>query len=99
MAIALETGGVRSIVLITMLLRGRGLLAIGEAKWGERLGASHLNRLDRARTLLRTRPGLDASSTHIVLASGVGFSDDLRRAATDRDDLVLVDPHRLYQGD
>lgn len=77
----------------------RPLLAIGEAKWGERLGLGQVARLERARELLRTRPGIDAQATRLVLASGTGFSADLRTAADTRPDLVLVDPVRLYHGE
>lgn len=74
----------------------RPLLAIGEAKWGERVGTGHVARLERARELLRARPGLDADSTCLVLASGVGFTAELHSAAEVRPELVLVDLPRLY---
>lgn len=74
--------------------RPRPLLAVGEAKWGEPVGPGHVTRLERARDLLRGRPGLDATRTRLVLASGVGFADQL--LASRRPDLVLVDLPRLY---
>lgn len=77
----------------------RPLLAIGEAKWGERVGLGHLARLERARELLRTRPGVDADRARLVLAAGSGFSPDLHAAAASRSDIVLVDPTRLYHGE
>lgn len=79
--------------------RVRPLLAIGEAKWGERLGLGQVARLERARELLRTRPGIDADGARLVLASGTGFSSDLHTAAATRSDLVLVDPDRMYRGE
>ncbi|MEU8259415.1 ATP-binding protein [Micromonospora sp. NPDC048999] len=74
----------------------RTLLAIGEVKWGRRLGQADLERLRRVRELLVHRPGIDASRTRLLLASGEGFTDDLRRAAAYRPDIVLVDAARLY---
>ncbi len=79
--------------------RSQPLLAIGEAKWGERLGLGQLARLERVRELLRTRPGIDAETTRLVLASGTGFSTELQAAAGTRPDLVLVNPARMYHGD
>lgn len=76
--------------------RPRALLAIGEAKWGEQLGAVHLARLERARELLRARGKYDASDTRLVLASGAGFGSELHRSP--RPDVVLVDLERLYHG-
>ncbi len=77
----------------------RPLLAIGEVKWGRTLGMADLERLARARDLLATRPGLDARHVRLVLVSGSGFTDDLRRRAGGDQDVVLVDPERLYQGE
>lgn len=77
----------------------RQLLGIGEAKWGEILGRGDLARLERAREGLRVRPSWNASDTRLVLASAAGFSDELRKDAQHRDDVILVDPARLYTGD
>ncbi|MBM0238442.1 ATP-binding protein [Micromonospora sp. ATA32] len=77
----------------------RPLLAVGEVKWGRRLGVPDLERLRRARELLLRRPGVDASGARLVLASGEGFTDDLTRAATAQPEVVLVDPHVLYTGE
>jgi AAA+ ATPase superfamily predicted ATPase len=77
----------------------RALLAVGEAKWGTRLGLAQLDRLERARSLLRQRPGVDSSSTRLLLASAAGFTDDLVTVAQRRQDVVLVDLERLYTGD
>ncbi|MET8041428.1 ATP-binding protein [Micromonospora sp. NPDC005215] len=77
----------------------RPLLAIGEVKWGRTLGRPELDRLGRARDLLAARPGLDVRDARLLLASGAGFTDELRHAAGQRPDVVLVDPSRLYSGD
>jgi hypothetical protein len=77
----------------------RPLLAVGEVKWGRRLGVPDLERLRRVRELLLRRPGVDASGARLVLASGEGFTDDLTRAATAQPEVVLVDPHVLYTGE
>jgi hypothetical protein len=75
----------------------RPVLAVGEAKWGERLGPGHLARLERVRELLRRRAGLDAGPARLILATAAGFTDDLLTAA--RPDVVLVDLARLYEGE
>ncbi|MEV7986545.1 hypothetical protein [Micromonospora sp. NPDC085948] len=77
----------------------RPLLAIGEVKWGRTLGRPELERLGRARDLLAARPSLDVRDTRLLLASAAGFTDELRHAASQRPDVVLVDPLRLYSGD
>ncbi|MCG5448543.1 MULTISPECIES: AAA family ATPase [Micromonospora] len=77
----------------------RPLLAIGEVKWGRTLGLPELDRLSRARDLLAARPGLDVRDARLLLASAAGFTDELRHAAGQRPDVVLVDPSRLYSGD
>jgi AAA+ ATPase superfamily predicted ATPase len=79
---------------------GRGvqpMLAIGEAKWGERLGLGDLARLERARELIRRAGKFDTVATKLLLASAAGFSGDLRSAG--RNDVILVDLEQLYQDD
>ncbi|MFI5845388.1 ATP-binding protein [Catenuloplanes sp. NPDC051500] len=73
------------------------LLAIGEAKWGERMGAGHVDRLRRIRTLLdaQGRPG--AAQAKLACFGAVGFSDELIEAATHDDSIVLVSAADLYQ--
>jgi uncharacterized protein len=71
------------------------VLSVGEAKWGRAMGMRDLNRLARARDLL-TRQGLDASAALLACYSGAGFDTDLRETAAERDDVLLVDPARLY---
>ncbi|WFE37893.1 hypothetical protein [Micromonospora sp. WMMD998] len=74
----------------------RPLLAIGDVKWGRRLGRGDLDRLERIRALLVRRPGYDATGTRLLLASGQGFTEDLTDDAATRPDVVLVDPARIY---
>lgn len=73
-----------------------GLLAIGEAKWGEVIGMGHLNRLRRIADLLaerNQRPGV------LVLFSGAGFTRELRDiAGASGGQVQLVDLERLYEG-
>ncbi|MDG4807268.1 hypothetical protein O7634_10965 [Micromonospora sp. WMMD1120] len=49
--------------------------------------------------MLVARPGLDVRDARLLLVSAAGFTDDLRQAAGQRPDVVLVDPSRLYSGD
>ncbi|MFG3688065.1 ATP-binding protein [Micromonospora sp. NPDC047740] len=74
----------------------RPLLAIGETKWGRRLGQADLERLRRVRELLVRRPGVDTARTRLLLASAEGFTEDLIMAASTRPDVILVDPGVLY---
>ena len=74
----------------------RPLLAIGEVKWGRRLGQADLERLRQVRELLVRRPGFDASRTRLLLASAEGFTEELVRAAPAEPDVLLVDAATLY---
>lgn len=74
----------------------RAIVSLGEAKWGSAMGARHLARLRRARSLLEVK-GFDASRTVLALYSGAGFDDELR-AAAGRDSVMLVDLAMLYSG-
>lgn len=76
----------------------RALLAIGEVKWGRRLGEPDLKRLERVRTLLDRRPGLAAGDTRLLLSSAEGFTDGLIGAAARRSEVVIVNTERLYTG-
>ncbi|MFJ6212477.1 ATP-binding protein [Streptomyces sp. NPDC092296] len=75
------------------------LLAIGGAKWNEVMGLGQLQRLDRIRTLLRSRGGVQAERTRLLCFSGAGFSDELREVARRDRAVQLVDLDRLYTGD
>ena len=73
------------------------LLSLGEAKWDQVMGMSHLEPLRHA-TALRAGRGVDTSAVRLACHSGAGSTDELR-AAGDRGDVVLVDLVRLYQGE
>ncbi|GAB7042093.1 MULTISPECIES: ATP-binding protein [Catenuloplanes] len=75
----------------------RPLLAIGEAKWGERMGLGHLDRLRRIRTLLTAQGRFGAEHARLACFSGVGFHDDLLEAARRDDSVVLVTAADLYR--
>jgi uncharacterized protein len=72
----------------------RTVLALGEAKVGERLTMRHLRRLEEARLAL----GFRARDARLLLF-GASFDDAVRAAAVDRSELELVDLERLYEGD
>lgn len=69
----------------------RTVLALGEAKLGERIGAHHLARLEEARAHLGGR----AEGARLLLF-GSRFEPGLRRRARERGDLVLVNLRTLY---
>ncbi len=74
------------------------LLAIGEAKGGERpRRLDDLHRLERLRSALGTRA--DTGRTKILLFGRSGFDTDLVAESRQRRDLELVDLDRLYDGD
>lgn len=73
---------------------GRTVLALGEVKAGGTITTRHLRRLAEARGALGAR----AAGARLLLAGQV-FDDELRGAATDREDLELVDLERLYGGE
>lgn len=75
----------------------RPLIAIGEAKWGERMDRGHLDRLRRVRALLvaQGRPG--AERAKLACFGGAGFDDELTRAAEQDGDIVLIGLEDLYR--
>ncbi|MGH3218436.1 MAG: hypothetical protein ACRDPY_06855 [Streptosporangiaceae bacterium] len=73
----------------------RRMLCLGEVKWGHTMGVRDLSRLERAKDLLAER-GLDTAAARLACFSGSGFDDDLREAAAERADVLLVDPSLLY---
>ncbi len=75
----------------------RKLLSIGEAKWGETMGITHLARLREAMTWLASHTTLDLSTTVPACYSAAGFADELHTAAA-AGQVVLVDLDRLYHG-
>jgi AAA+ ATPase superfamily predicted ATPase len=54
----------------------RRILSLGEAKWGDVLGARHVDRLRRARDLLADR-GYDTRDTVLTCYGAAGFDPDL----------------------
>ncbi len=81
---------------------GRRLLALGEVKAQRgRVGPALLDRLDRAATSLQRKPPPRISvqgTIRRVLVSRGGFTNELRRIADDRPEVILVDMNRLYHG-
>ncbi|SDT34989.1 AAA family ATPase [Actinoplanes derwentensis] len=73
------------------------LLAIGEAKWGDIVGLGHLQRLSETRDLIRARGAIQADQCRLILFSGSGFTDDLRRQAQSDPQIYLVDAADLYR--
>jgi AAA+ ATPase superfamily predicted ATPase len=74
------------------------LLAIGEAKWQERVTTSHLARLEHIRDLLRAKGQLGSESARMFLFSGTGFSDALVKQAAANPSIQLIGLSRLYYG-
>ncbi|WP_206306067.1 ATP-binding protein [Streptomyces sp. RFCAC02] len=75
----------------------QALLAIGEAKWSDVLGAGHLERLRHIRSLL-IRNGTATEATRLYCFSGTGFTDELRHLAENDPSIQLIDLPRLYHG-
>lgn len=71
----------------------RTVVAIGEAKAGEKLTIGHLKRLESARFALGSR----ASDAKLLLF-GARFDPALTTAAKGRSDVELIDLERLYTG-
>lgn len=74
------------------------LLVIGEAKWNEVMGVTHLDRLRRIRGLIAAAGRYDTTATRLVCFSGAGFTSGLTDTAADSDVVELVDLARLYSG-
>lgn len=72
----------------------RTILAIGEAKAGERISRGHLRRLEEARTALGSR----AAGAKLLLF-GTEFTPKVNAAAAGRADVELVGLERLYAGE
>jgi uncharacterized protein len=75
--------------------RARRIVSLGEAKWSEVIGHHHLQRLARARDLLKLK-GFDTGSTVLALYGGGGFTAELTAAAATDERILLVDIGRLY---
>ncbi|MEP6762652.1 MAG: MarR family winged helix-turn-helix transcriptional regulator [Gemmatimonadaceae bacterium] len=72
----------------------RPVLAIGEVKSGETVGAGHLHHLEQARSAL----GPNAASARLLFFAPA-FTADLKRLAAARADIELVGLERLYGGE
>jgi len=72
------------------------LLAIGEAKWNETMGAGHVDRLRRIRELLVGQGRFGAETAKLVCYSGAGFSDQVQAQAAEDDSIVLIGLDVLY---
>jgi len=85
------------VVTETVSFAGDRIIALGEAKaTSDLVGTAQLDRLEHARALIpAARTG---GAPKLILFSRSGFSDDLARVAGRRDDVELVDLHRLYHG-
>lgn len=74
----------------------RRILSLGEAKWGEVMGISHLRRLERAAALL-SAARYDTRDTILACYSAAGFAPDLRdQAARDPRRIRLISAEDLY---
>ena len=73
------------------------LLAIGEVKWGETMGMAHLERLRRIRSLLAVQARRGAETAKLACYSGAGFTDELRKAASEDSEIVLIGLGELYR--
>lgn len=72
----------------------RRVALLGEAKFGERLGAAHLDRLRAARDAA-VAAGHDAAGARLALFGAAGATDELRSRAR-RGEVLLLDLDRLY---
>ncbi|XUL88988.1 AAA family ATPase [Streptomyces galilaeus] len=76
----------------------QSLLAIGEAKWSDVMGAGHLERLRHIRSLL-IRSGTATEATRLYCFSGTGFTDELNHLAKNDPTIQLINLPRLYHGE
>jgi uncharacterized protein len=74
------------------------ILAIGEAKWHETMGVSHLERLRRIRGLLTAQGRPGAATARLLCFSGAGFTAELRAEAAQSGEVRLLTPADLYVG-
>ena len=72
------------------------LLAIGEAKWGEVMGAAHVERLRLINSLISAAGRYDTAQTKLMCFSGAGFTRGLRDLAASDNSILLVDAGELY---
>jgi AAA+ ATPase superfamily predicted ATPase len=72
------------------------LLMLGEAKWGEVMGLTHLERLRRIRDLLAAQGRPGAETARLACFGAAGFSDSLTADAAVSPDILLISPSDLY---
>jgi hypothetical protein len=72
------------------------MLAIGEAKWNDSMGAAHLDRLRHVRQLITRAGRYDTSDCKLLCFSGAGFNDKIRAVANAAPDVRLIDLPTLY---
>ncbi len=72
------------------------LLAIGEAKWNDTMGAAHIERLRHIHDLITRTGRYDTTGTRLLCFSGTGFNDKARAATAASPDVHLVDLPTLY---
>ncbi|SFE32137.1 hypothetical protein SAMN05216251_102486 [Actinacidiphila alni] len=73
------------------------LLAIGEAKWNDTMGAAHIERLAHIRDLITRSGRYDTGRTRLLCFSGAGFnSRAAQAAAADPAGVHLIDLPALY---
>lgn len=95
----LDGGGERELDVVVAaddadVASDRTVLALGEAKAGERLGTGHLRRLEEARGAMGPR----AENARLLLF-GAAFSSDLESMVGRRTDAELIGLERLYGED
>jgi uncharacterized protein len=81
---------------VTVFGEDDALLAIGEAKWQETVGLSHLERLRRIRGLLTAQGRAGAATARLLCFAGAGFSEAIVGEAARSGDVILTSPGDLY---
>lgn len=79
---------------VVVLGEGDKVLALGEAKWGSKLGEDDVARLQRILGLLASR-GYDTRDARILCFSSAGFNAALSQRSK-KEPIILVDLARLY---
>jgi hypothetical protein len=79
---------------VVVLGEGDRVLALGEAKWGSKLGEDDVARLQRILGLLASR-GYDTRDARVLCFSSAGFNAALSQRSK-KEPIILVDLARLY---
>ncbi|MEU8398075.1 ATP-binding protein [Nonomuraea sp. NPDC048892] len=94
---ATRTGHEIDVAVIGIADGGKApLLAIGEAKWNDTMGAAHVDRLRHIHDLITRTGRYDTSQTKLICFSGAGFNGKAHQAAASSSELRLVDLPALY---